>query len=145
MHTNPDLKSHCNNYANPLLPYLLLAHFTIFEKVLVPEASGPLRPFLRKSMESDKMATKGMKVQISSGNDVMSGTAVEFQGTQGGLNRQPSMTKTNCLCSPTTHAGSFRCRLHRIPSLQRTKSMESPPSLLDQASIVHATGDANKD
>lgn len=96
-------------------------------------------------MESDKMTTKDLKVQISSGNDVMPGTGVEFQGAQGGLNRQPSMTKTNCLCSPTTHAGSFRCRLHRTPSLQRTKSMDSPPSLPDQASIVHATGHANKD
>ncbi|KAF6153830.1 hypothetical protein GIB67_001063 [Kingdonia uniflora] len=24
--------------------------------------------------------------------------------------------KMNCLCSPTTHAGSFRCRLHRSAS-----------------------------
>ncbi|KAL2344397.1 hypothetical protein Fmac_005682 [Flemingia macrophylla] len=59
--------------------------------------------------------------------------------------RQSSMTKTNCLCSPTTHAGSFRCRLHRTPSLQRTKSMESE-SLRYQASTVHASiVDANKD
>ncbi|KAJ1399523.1 hypothetical protein SESBI_30286 [Sesbania bispinosa] len=69
------------------------------------------------------MATKEMKVQFSSGNDVMSGSGMEVQG---GLTRQPSMTKTNCLCSPTTHAGSFRCRLHRTPSLHRTKSMDSP-------------------
>ncbi|CAL0331537.1 unnamed protein product [Lupinus luteus] len=95
-------------------------------------------------MESDKMTTKEMKIQISSGNDVISGTRVEFQGAQGVLTRQPSMTKNNCLCSPTTHAGSFRCRLHRTPSLHRTKSIE-PPIMLDQASIVHATGDANKD
>lgn len=86
----------------------------------------------------------------------MSGTGVEqFQGApntnnvgqQGGLARQPSMTKTNCLCSPTTHAGSFRCRLHRNPTLQRTKSTESDP-LRDQvhAFIVDdAAGDVNKD
>ncbi|KAJ9708794.1 hypothetical protein PVL29_000689 [Vitis rotundifolia] len=41
------------------------------------------------------------------------------------LTRQISNAKTNCLCSPTTHAGSFRCRLHRAPSLQRTKSIDS--------------------
>lgn len=29
----------------------------------------------------------------------------------------------NCLCSPTTHAGSFRCRLHR--SLQKQWSIGS--------------------
>ncbi|KAG5091606.1 hypothetical protein JHK82_050384 [Glycine max] len=104
-----------------------------------------------KSMESDQ------KVQIASWSEVMSGAGVEFhqgapnlgQGGGGGLQRQPSMTKNNCLCSPTTHSGSFRCRLHRSPSLQRTKSMESE-SLRDHASKVHASivdavADANKD
>ncbi|KAK9113622.1 hypothetical protein Syun_020419 [Stephania yunnanensis] len=42
-----------------------------------------------------------------------------------GLVRQTSGIKTNCLCAPTMHAGSFRCRLHRGPSLQRTKSIDS--------------------
>ncbi|RDX94026.1 hypothetical protein CR513_23631, partial [Mucuna pruriens] len=102
-----------------------------------------------KSMESDQMTTKDMKVQIPSRSEVVSGGAgVEFHGApnlgqHGGLQRQPSMTKTNCLCSPTTHAGSFRCRLHRTPSLHRTKSMESE-SLQDQPSTVHAAH-ANKD
>ncbi|VVA94427.1 unnamed protein product [Arabis nemorensis] len=43
----------------------------------------------------------------------------------GGLSRQTSITKNNCLCSPTTHPGSFRCRIHRSLSLQRTKSIEA--------------------
>ncbi|MFS8020530.1 hypothetical protein Hanom_Chr16g01416631 [Helianthus anomalus] len=44
----------------------------------------------------------------------------------GGVARQGSMTKNNCLCSPTTHEGSFRCRLHRTHSgIQRTKSVNS--------------------
>lgn len=43
----------------------------------------------------------------------------------GGLSRQTSITKTNCICSPTTHPGSFRCKLHRTPSLHRTKSVET--------------------
>ncbi|CAI9303449.1 unnamed protein product [Lactuca saligna] len=33
-----------------------------------------------------------------------------------GMRRIPSEGKMNCLCSPTTHAGSFRCRLHRTSS-----------------------------
>ncbi|CAK8537199.1 unnamed protein product [Lathyrus sativus] len=99
------------------------------------------------------MTTKDMKVQISSRNEVMQGSGVmEYNGShsQGGLLRQPSMNKNNCLCSPTTHAGSFRCRLHRTPSLTRTKSMESSSSSShDQASLIHASvvvanGDANK-
>ncbi|KAG9448500.1 hypothetical protein H6P81_008465 [Aristolochia fimbriata] len=32
--------------------------------------------------------------------------------TSPSLNKQPSV-KANCLCSPTTHVGSFRCRRHR--------------------------------
>ncbi|KAG2701919.1 hypothetical protein I3843_06G062500 [Carya illinoinensis] len=64
------------------------------------------------------MANKEMKVEIPSDNhELMSGLT--------GLTRQPSSTKSNCLCSPTTHAGSFRCRHHRSPSLQRTRSMDS--------------------
>ncbi|KAL8237602.1 hypothetical protein R6Q59_018683 [Mikania micrantha] len=31
--------------------------------------------------------------------------------------RGPPDSKPNCLCSPTTHAGSFRCRYHRTNSL----------------------------
>ncbi|CAI0463688.1 unnamed protein product [Linum tenue] len=50
--------------------------------------------------------------------------------------RQPSSSSScssknsaACLCSPTSHAGSFRCRLHRSPSsIQRTKSMDSSSS-----------------
>ncbi|KAL8550568.1 hypothetical protein ACS0TY_009118 [Phlomoides rotata] len=62
-------------------------------------------------MESEEaVMSKDMKVEIPGG---------------GGLARQGSMTKHNCLCSPTTHVGSFRCRLHRSPSLQRTKSIET--------------------
>ncbi|KAL5759940.1 hypothetical protein ACOSP7_018443 [Xanthoceras sorbifolium] len=53
-----------------------------------------------------------------------------------GLIRQPSASKSNCLCSPTTHAGSFRCRLHRSPSLQRTKSIDSA-SLPDKTNATN--------
>ncbi|KAL5718114.1 Estrogen receptor [Ranunculus cassubicifolius] len=41
------------------------------------------------------------------------------------MRQNSNAMKMNCLCSPTTHAGSFRCRLHRSPSLQRTKSMSA--------------------
>lgn len=33
--------------------------------------------------------------------------------------RKQSSVKYNCLCSPTTHAGSFRCRYHRNTSFGR--------------------------
>ncbi|CAN6550790.1 unnamed protein product [Malus baccata var. baccata] len=69
-------------------------------------------------MESHEQVSKKdvMKVEIPSDNQAE-------QVACAVLMRQQSMTKNNCLCSPTTHEGSFRCRLHRSPSLQRTKSM----------------------
>ncbi|KAF1001562.1 hypothetical protein AG4045_002718 [Apium graveolens] len=33
--------------------------------------------------------------------------------------------KYNCLCSPTTHAGSFRCRHHRNSMSRSSKSVGS--------------------
>ncbi|VVB16166.1 unnamed protein product [Arabis nemorensis] len=38
--------------------------------------------------------------------------------------------RQNCLCSPTTHAGSFRCRHHRADSLTRVGSVGSNLSVL---------------
>ncbi|KAM1103027.1 hypothetical protein ACFX13_011840 [Malus domestica] len=69
-------------------------------------------------MESHEQVSKKdvMKVEIPSDNQAE-------QVECAVLMRQQSMTKNNCLCSPTTHEGSFRCRLHRSPNLQRTKSM----------------------
>lgn len=43
--------------------------------------------------------------------------------------------KMNCLCSPTTHYGSFRCRQHRNSGLtSQSKSMGSSSSNLDDKS-----------
>ncbi|KAM6552531.1 hypothetical protein CsatB_013293 [Cannabis sativa] len=44
--------------------------------------------------------------------------------------RTPSVTKSsstrsNCLCSPTTHVGSFRCRHHRSLGILRGGSVGS--------------------
>ncbi|KAG2708139.1 hypothetical protein I3843_05G162200 [Carya illinoinensis] len=72
------------------------------------------------------MANKEMKVEIPSHGEHMPGIS--------GLTRQPSTGRSNCLCSPTTHAGSFRCRLHRSPSLQRTRSAIDSTSLRDSTS-----------
>ena len=82
-------------------------------------------------MESEEKAKKEMKVEIPSDAELVS--------AMSGLARQPSGVKSNCLCSPTTHAGSFRCRLHRTPGLQRTRSMDSNSSLRDSTSKANTT------
>ncbi|KAF8390501.1 hypothetical protein HHK36_025028 [Tetracentron sinense] len=66
-------------------------------------------------METETMFKKERTVEMSS-------NGVELAAP---LTRQSSAAKTHCLCSPTTHAGSFRCRLHRSPTLHRSKSMDS--------------------
>lgn len=71
---------------------------------------------------------RGLKVDVAEGAlPEMVGSGAATAGSNGGgLARQGSTSKNSCLCSPTTHAGSFRCRLHRAPpSLQRTKSIDS--------------------
>ncbi|XVE92334.1 hypothetical protein REPUB_Repub01dG0088100 [Reevesia pubescens] len=81
--------------------------------------------------DSGQISKKDLKVEILSETEMISRGVdshpepASGQGTSSGLGRQPSITKTNCLCSPATHAGSFRCRLHLAPSLKRTKSIDS--------------------
>ncbi|KAI3435172.1 uncharacterized protein J3R85_006405 [Psidium guajava] len=68
-------------------------------------------------MENQEPAkSKDLKVEVSCESVIAAPSS---------LTRQPSATKNACLCSPTTHPGSFRCRLHRTPSLQRTRSMDT--------------------
>ncbi|KAG9454957.1 hypothetical protein H6P81_007861 [Aristolochia fimbriata] len=47
---------------------------------------------------------------------------------------------THCLCSPTTHPGSFRCRFHRAMStswMRRSKSMPaSKPAVVADAGVA---------
>ncbi|CAK9150883.1 unnamed protein product [Ilex paraguariensis] len=62
------------------------------------------------------------------------GITVTTSSPKGGSGRESlsgsvNSPKGQCLCSPTTHKGSFRCRFHRSSStawLKRSKSM--PPS-----------------
>ncbi|GMJ02896.1 hypothetical protein HRI_003958800 [Hibiscus trionum] len=42
--------------------------------------------------------------------------------------------RSNCLCSPTTHIGSFRCRYHRVSGMSRGGSIGSN---LSNLSLIH--------
>ncbi|KAJ6911496.1 hypothetical protein NC652_021950 [Populus alba x Populus x berolinensis] len=110
------------------LPNLNLQSFTWR---LTQQVAGP------KRMERGQIFNKVMKVDIPSETERMSSGGTKFTS---GLQRQSSATKSNCLCSPTSHAGSFRCRLHRAPSLQRTKSIDSA-SLRDSETKINTTAD----
>ncbi|KAJ4711015.1 serine-rich protein-related [Melia azedarach] len=88
-------------------------------------------------MENEEITKHDMKVEIPRETEMTSPTIA-------GLSRQPSAAaKNNCLCSPTTHAGSFRCRLHRAPTLQRTKSIDSTSASLRDSTSKHADAATN--
>ncbi|KAI4377751.1 hypothetical protein MLD38_015329 [Melastoma candidum] len=46
----------------------------------------------------------------------------------GGSAASATSPKGQCLCSPTTHQGSFRCRFHRSGSSTWMKSSNSMPT-----------------
>lgn len=100
-------------------------------------------------MERGQLSKKDMKVEIPSETDNMASGGTKCQGAGATvLTRQPSAPKSNCLCSPTSHAGSFRCRLHRAPSLQRTKSIDSvnvrdSSIKVNETTANNSTGNAN--
>ncbi|XP_048229041.1 uncharacterized protein LOC125369817 [Ricinus communis] len=52
---------------------------------------------------------------------------------------KPASARWNCLCSPTTHAGSFRCRFHRTPGMVRGGSVGS--NLSELAAKSHSIRD----
>ncbi|OIW15991.1 hypothetical protein TanjilG_04526 [Lupinus angustifolius] len=66
------------------------------------------------------------------GSNLIYSTSPKSDGGSGGR-RVASLSKgQQCLCSPTTHEGSFRCRFHRLagssnsstsPWMKRSKSM----------------------
>ncbi|KDP26696.1 hypothetical protein JCGZ_17854 [Jatropha curcas] len=98
-------------------------------------------------MESGQLISKNTKVEIATEaeNNIMSANKLQVITTttcasaMPQLARQQSITKNNCLCSPTSHAGSFRCRLHRTPVLHRTKSIDSASPSKVNAVADHVT------
>ncbi|CAA7062636.1 unnamed protein product [Microthlaspi erraticum] len=65
---------------------------------------------------AEKYSTSLTKMKKQS-QDQNSPSLRRWSSTSGKPSRQ------NCLCSPTTHAGSFRCRHHRVDSLTRVGSI----------------------
>ncbi|EYU42798.1 hypothetical protein ABFS82_13G006600 [Erythranthe guttata] len=54
--------------------------------------------------------------------------------------RKAASIRSNCLCSPTTHAGSFRCRHHRNSSSNLMRSSMSVGSKLSELAADKSNG-----
>ncbi|KAL4328747.1 hypothetical protein HN51_035825 [Arachis hypogaea] len=52
-------------------------------------------------------------------------TSAANESVNGGV---PAMGRGQCLCSPTTHEGSFRCRFHRSSATGTGYSFSTPRS-----------------
>ncbi|TKY57429.1 hypothetical protein E2542_SST21877 [Spatholobus suberectus] len=52
--------------------------------------------------------------------------------------RKSSTERWNCLCSPTTHAGSFRCRRHRSAGMRHATSIGSSLSSIDSKHSIQS-------
>ncbi|OMP06943.1 hypothetical protein COLO4_07740 [Corchorus olitorius] len=94
----------------------------------------------REEHKPPKINVKGKNLEVSVGeinlDDIKRHPIVHVspRGSSGNNNStklQPSSARWNCLCSPTTHAGSFRCRHHRSSGgMTRGGSVGSNLSLL---------------
>ncbi|KAI3457691.1 hypothetical protein Pfo_014354 [Paulownia fortunei] len=88
--------------------------------------------------EESKMGQKPEKPRIMVPNLCINTTKTLSRSTSSipssplGLRKTASI-RNNCLCSPTTHAGSFRCRYHRNSGLAHS-SMSVGSKLSELAS-----------
>jgi len=80
----------------------------------VPKSLSPTRT--NHSVSSSVSLALGRSVSPNAKLQVRSAGSPPKGGVQGKAVRSssgPAKTKKTCMCSPTTHPGSFRCSLHR--------------------------------
>lgn len=112
--------------------FQVLPHISRFDTVIVMSISG-----LFISNLPDRSAIKGHRTfrrRPKSCDEVLTQLNGENMYIPPSALPETSSTAPNeyrCLCAPTTHAGSFRCRLHRANFKKQPVSTEPrlPPSL----------------
>ncbi|XWS09617.1 hypothetical protein CRYUN_Cryun39dG0005000 [Craigia yunnanensis] len=86
----------------------------------------------REEPKPPKIKLKGKKIPITEINleEIKRHPTVHVSPRGPWNSTKPTSARWNCLCSPTTHAGSFRCRHHRLASMTRGGSVGSNLALL---------------
>ncbi|XP_022735512.1 uncharacterized protein LOC111288802 [Durio zibethinus] len=86
----------------------------------------------REEPKPPKINLKGKKLSVRAINleEIKRHPTVHVSPRGTGNSTKPSGARWNCLCSPTTHAGSFRCRHHRLAGMTRGGSVGSKLSFL---------------
>jgi len=77
-----------------------------------------------------------MASQGQGNNKLSVSTSPKSDGGGCGGGAAGSLAKGQCLCSPTTHEGSFRCRLHRGPTASPTNWMKRSKSMPANKPVV---------
>ncbi|XP_022153483.1 uncharacterized protein LOC111020980 [Momordica charantia] len=62
---------------------------------------------------SSSAAAASVRFQIDRGSSTSPGRSISVQKARENANAVSSNKKKVCMCSPTTHPGSFRCSLHK--------------------------------
>ncbi|KAJ0989716.1 hypothetical protein J5N97_008072 [Dioscorea zingiberensis] len=100
---------------------------------------------LNRISEAMNEETNRKKLDVESqteNNPILRISVLEAMRSGPSLVKQTSQ-KMSCLCSPTKHVGSFRCRLHRSTSNFASRSYGSGLSeLVDKATSVSESNEA---
>ncbi|RDY07302.1 E3 ubiquitin-protein ligase, partial [Mucuna pruriens] len=77
------------------------------------------------SMNATKLSGREIKIPGLNMDDIKQQSHMLVSPTSEASMRKSSTERWNCLCSPTTHAGSFRCRRHRATGMTHASSIGS--------------------
>ena len=107
----------------------------LFPKVSSPRLSSPRSPSSPPDISSPRSwwasspRSPLVSTPTSLSTDVKENVVVSAGVVKGSsVGDGNSSSKRQCLCAPTTHVGSFRCRLHRVTSTTKSWDKPSPTS-----------------
>lgn len=79
-----------------------------------------------------KMELKKQQLNLTEMNleEIKRHPTVHHVSPRAGKAAMTAGVRSSCLCSPTTHVGSFRCRYHRVSNMPRPSSVGSNLNML---------------
>nr|CAD1839437.1 unnamed protein product [Ananas comosus var. bracteatus] len=91
---------------------------------------------MKEQLKPKPVNVRNKPTEEDTGTQLATGSPRGATTSRPFLSKQGSQ-KASCLCSPTKHAGSFRCRLHRSSLYHGDSSVGSDLSELANRSSLH--------
>jgi len=107
----------------PLTMYvtLIISRTSKKQNVSIERGEQLLKSLIIKRTQSPENVTESKVFQ-----DSKKKASISAQNQDGKENKCKPVTNSKmCSCSPTTHEGSFRCRLHRISATKKSATEKS--------------------